>query len=559
MLRVVVRRLQKLQQVTDLVSTLITEPKAKNKVKIIENFVLTNDSEKRYVLETLDLLTRKNRPFTQSQLNVQLSPKVVEDVFESAKVKNSSPIKVWDSLITLMSKHRGKKVLDNSRSGDIDEISRDIGKLASLELRPEDSNFIKSVLTNSLITRTRISEFEEAFKACLGKGNWSLSDLSSLEKTFCKKLEQSRTQLFSAINFNSYVFAHGIDDVIPKLSKFDASSVLIEPNFSNSNFQVHFDVLSSEISFFTLQSYNITPKLSFLKEKFLTDAKTLELNKGLLVGSILVRSQKDNNEHFSTLKLNCTDESKERLLDNVCFLAFDILAKNNKFLTEKTLAQRQKILKTLLSDEAKETNFIRLLPSTPAKVSEDFTQILSQEVENAKRIGANTIVLRQTDIPHLETGRQGKVKLLFPTTKPVKTWHLLAVGGLVRRNSPEGFFASISLAAKDNDGNYTVVAKHTLSPIYQVSLIDLARLKPLITEEKPDNVKGDHIDVYFKQKLVFEVESSGVGLSKTYFANRKKYKRNMGLILKNLKVIKERPDMKTEEVTTVDQIDKEFR
>lgn len=193
-----------------------------------------------------------------------------------------------------------------------------------------------------------------------------------------------------------------------------------------------------------LQSRNQKPLVRYFPE-LANGLASLPLDRFVIDGEIVLRGQP-----FETLQLRLHPAASrvEKLAADfpATLIAFDLLVnESGAGLTEKSFAQRRKMLETLMADLGK-TPFLELAKATRAKATAQ---------RWLGRQGLDGIVAKPLDLPY----RPGERAM-----KKYKLWHTVdcVVGGLYRKDGT-GLVDSLLLGLYDEAGRLNYVGRTSVS------------------------------------------------------------------------------------------------
>ncbi|MDP2766715.1 MAG: ATP-dependent DNA ligase, partial [Candidatus Methanoperedens sp.] len=333
-------------------------------------------------------------------------------------------------------------------------------------------------------------------------------------------------------------------EILEKLGK-----AICEWKYDGERIQIH--KLGNKISLFSRKLENITeqyPDIAALARQ------NLKVNEAIIEGEcVAVDSDTGAMLPFQELmhrrRKYGIEEAVKDFPANIYL--FDVLFIENEDLTEKTLAERRKILKNAI----KETNGFRL---SDALVSDNVREIEGY-FENAIENGCEGLILKGEESTY-QAGARGwlwiKLKRSYQS-KMIEPIDVVIVGAFMGRGKRSGSYGALLVAAYDHERDVFPTISKLGSGFTDEDLKSLPEfLSPYKLKHKHARVESAlEADVWFTPALVIEVIGDELTLSPIHTCAYNRIRENAGIAMRFPRFTRRwRKDKAPEDATTVEEV-----
>ena len=282
MLRSVVRRMQRLREVTDFFSRLKEETGKIKKREMIEEFVISHNNDKQLVFDVFEIGTMRYKPSSLSKMFFLTQEKVIKSCALLADPETENEELTWAEFM------RTIEELKTMSGTNLFERQRILfNSIFSKKARKVDFEFVQKVLLNSLSLGASLATFKQAVRNCIGKEGWGPSEKQSFESLINQSLEEDDFNFFVPIESQLAKSTVSAEDLQKDLRKHHGEVLHIEPKLDGERLQIHVDLKTQKILMFTRKLANVTKRYLFAIPTILAECEKMGLHKAIFDGEII--------------------------------------------------------------------------------------------------------------------------------------------------------------------------------------------------------------------------------------------------------------------------------
>ena len=239
---------------------------------------------------------------------------------------------------------------------------------------------------------------------------------------------------------------------------------------------------------------------------------------------------------------------------HVCMFVFDILYLNNEILINKTLRERREILyKTF-----KENEYIQFAKHLNSDNQEEIETFMTNSIDS----GCEGLIIKAIDknseyMPGQRNFNWLKLKKDYLDTSLGDSIDLVVLGAQYGKGKRAGIYGSFLLGCYNDDSETYESVTMTGGGLKDSDLEDVYNtMKEHILPKIPSNYRLGEAksEIIFEPYMVWEIKTADLTLSPIYTAGSNLQKEGKGISLRFPRFIRMRPDKKTTEAITSEEI-----
>ena len=239
---------------------------------------------------------------------------------------------------------------------------------------------------------------------------------------------------------------------------------------------------------------------------------------------------------------------------HVCMFVFDILYLNNEILINKTLRERREILYKTFT----ENQYIQFAKNLNSDNQEEIETFMTNSIDS----GCEGLIVKAIDknseyMPGQRNFNWLKLKKDYLDTSLGDSIDLVVLGANYGKGKRAGFYGSFLLGCYNDDSETYESVTMTGGGLKDSELEDVYNtMKEHILPKIPSNYRLGEAksEIIFEPYMVWEIKTADLTLSPIYTAGSNLQKEGKGISLRFPRFIRMRPDKKTTEAITSEEI-----
>ena len=239
---------------------------------------------------------------------------------------------------------------------------------------------------------------------------------------------------------------------------------------------------------------------------------------------------------------------------HVCMFVFDILYLNNEILINKTLRERREILYKTFT----ENQYIQFAKNINSDNQEEIETFMTNSIDS----GCEGLIIKAIDknseyMPGQRNFNWLKLKKDYLDTSLGDSIDLVVLGANYGKGKRAGFYGSFLLGCYNDDSETYESVTMTGGGLKDSDIEDVYNtMKEHILPKIPSNYRLGEAksEIIFEPYMVWEIKTADLTLSPIYTAGSNLQKEGKGISLRFPRFIRMRPDKKTTEAITSEEI-----
>ena len=239
---------------------------------------------------------------------------------------------------------------------------------------------------------------------------------------------------------------------------------------------------------------------------------------------------------------------------HVCMFVFDILYLNNEILINKTLRERREILYKTFT----ENQYIQFAKNINSDNQEEIETFMTNSIDS----GCEGLIVKAIDknseyMPGQRNFNWLKLKKDYLDTSLGDSIDLVVLGANYGKGKRAGFYGSFLLGCYNDDSETYESVTMTGGGLKDSDIEDVYNtMKEHILPKIPSNYRLGEAksEIIFEPYMVWEIKTADLTLSPIYTAGSNLQKEGKGISLRFPRFIRMRPDKKTTEAITSEEI-----